>query len=385
MTIHPVDAARRLVPIAQRYRHDTEDGRRLAPPLVEALAASRLCRLLLPGSLEGAGVTPPAFLDVLAILSASEASLSWMVWNNALPCLLARYLQRSARAEIFADPGWLYASSTRPSGRAVREEHGYRVSGRWALVSGCEHAEWIAFLLIVEEGGETSMLTPEVPEMRMAFLRRGAYEIEDTWHTGGLRGTGSHHVRVTGQLVPERFTFSLADPPGDAHPLERLPVFCNMSAGFAAQMLGIAGMARETLVTLARTKTTGSRMPDLRDRSAAQSCAAAQCAAGEAARSYLYASTEQVWEDAVAGRTGDPAHVAALFAAAQHAIAIARDTVDGAFALVGTAALYVDNPLERAHRDMHAMLRHILAQPSWLEQAGRLEFGLEITEPMFFV
>jgi alkylation response protein AidB-like acyl-CoA dehydrogenase len=385
MTIHPVDAARRLVPIAQRHRHETEDGRRLAPLLVEALAASRLCRLLLPGSLESAGFTPTAFLDVLATLSASEASLSWTVWNNALACLLARYLRDSARADIFADPGWLYASSTRPSGRAVREKEGYRVSGRWALVSGCEHAEWIAFLCIVEDEGETSMLTPEVPEMRMAFLRRGAYEIEDTWHTGGLRGTGSHHVTVTDQLVPARFTFSLTDPPGNAEPLERLPVFCNMSAGFAAQMLGMAGMAREMLVTLARTRITESRMPNLRDRSAAQSFAAAQRAACEAARSHLYASTEQIWEDAVAGRMTDSAHVAALFAAAQHAIAVARDTVDGAFALVGTAALYVDNPLERAHRDMHAMLRHILAQPSWLEQAGRMEFGLEITEPVFFV
>jgi alkylation response protein AidB-like acyl-CoA dehydrogenase len=385
MTMQPRDAARRLVPVARRHRHDTEDGRRLAPPLAEALAASRLCRLLLPGSPESAGVQPTEFLDVLAILSATEASLSWMVWNNALPCLLARYLQEPARADIFADPGWLYASSTRPSGRAVMEKEGYRVSGRWALVSGCDHAEWIAFLCIVEDEGETSMLTPEVPEMRMAFLRRGAYEIEDTWRTGGLRGTGSHHVTVTDQLVPAAFTFSLADPPGNAHPLERLPVFCNMSAGFAAQLLGIGRMALDTLVDSARTKITESRLPDLRDRPAAQSFAAARATALQAARSHLYASTEQVWKDAVAGRTADPAHVAALFAAAHYAIAIARETVDGVFALVGTAALYVDNPLERAHRDMHAMLRPIIAQPQWLEQAGRLEFGLEITEPMFFV
>ncbi|NIP15298.1 MAG: hypothetical protein GWM88_11495, partial [Pseudomonadales bacterium] len=123
----------------------------------------------------------------------------------------------------------------------------------------------------------------------------------------------------------------------------------------------------------------------LRDRPAAQSFAAAQSAALEAARSHLYAGTEQVWEDAVAARAVDPTRVAALFAAAQHAIAVARETVDGAFALVGTAALYVDNPLERAHRDMHAMLRHIVAQPSWLEQVGRLEFGLEPTEPLFLV
>jgi hypothetical protein len=67
-------------------------------------------------------------LEVYEVLAAAEASVAWVVWNNALPCLFNRYLDSSARAEPFSDPTWLYASSTRPTGRAAVEGDGYRMA-----------------------------------------------------------------------------------------------------------------------------------------------------------------------------------------------------------------------------------------------------------------
>jgi hypothetical protein len=32
---------------------------------------------------------------------------------------------------------------------------------------------------------------------------------------------------------------------------------------------------------------------------------------------------------------------------------------------------------------MHAMMRHVVAQPFWGENAGRVMFGLEPEEPLF--
>ena len=51
----------------------------------------------------------------------------------------------------------------------------------------------------------------------------------------------------------------------------------------------------------------------------------------------------------------------------------------------GTSALYTSSPLERAHRDLHAMLRHVVAQPAMLEDAGRIVFGLEPANPHFSI
>jgi hypothetical protein len=43
-----------------------------------------------------------------------------------------------------------------------------------------------------------------------------------------------------------------------------------------------------------------------------------------------------------------------------------------------------DSPIERAHRDIHAVMQHVALQPFWLEQAGRVRLGLEATFPLFF-
>jgi hypothetical protein len=49
----------------------------------------------------------------------------------------------------------------------------------------------------------------------------------------------------------------------------------------------------------------------------------------------------------------------------------------------GATALYIDCPIERAHRDIHAIMQHIVLQPMWLEEAGRVRLGLKPTHPLF--
>jgi alkylation response protein AidB-like acyl-CoA dehydrogenase len=74
---------------------------------------------------------------------------------------------------------------------------------------------------------------------------------------------------------------------------------------------------------------------------------------------------------------------ASLFAAARFAAIHARDAVRRAYELGGTSALYVDCPLERAHRDVHAACQHIILNELWLEDAGRVWLGGAPASPMF--
>ena len=221
-----LDTARELLPLITRHRGDTESARRIAQPVVESLRKTRLCRLAIPRELHGLELPTPAALGVYELLAGAEASVGWIVWNNTLPCFWGRFLSPSGRAEIFGNPDWLYASSTRPSGKAVVEDGGYRVSGRWSLVSGCELSEWMALRCMVEENGQPRMLQPGVPEARLVFLRRAEVEILDTWHTGGLRGTGSHDVVVKEKFVARAHTCS----PMDGSTLDGPWVSCPSSA-----------------------------------------------------------------------------------------------------------------------------------------------------------
>jgi Acyl-CoA dehydrogenase, C-terminal domain len=49
----------------------------------------------------------------------------------------------------------------------------------------------------------------------------------------------------------------------------------------------------------------------------------------------------------------------------------------------GTSALYVDCPIERAHREVHAAMQHVVFAPFWLEATGQVRLGLRPQNPVF--
>ena len=70
------------------------------------------------------------------------------------------------------------------------------------------------------------------------------------------------------------------------------------------------------------------------------------------------------------GGSADNRQLAAVFSAAHHAMAQGRAAVTAMYALAGASSLYTSSPLERSHRDMHAMAAHVIAQPMWLKTPG---------------
>jgi len=379
-----LESTREMLPLITRHRGETESARRIAQPVVDSLRRARLCRMAIPRELRGLELPTPVALEVYEMLSGAEASVGWIVWNSALPCFWGRFLVPAAREEIFGNPDWFYASSTRPSGKAVVEGDGYRVTGRWSLVSGCELSEWMALRCMVEENGQPRMLQPGVPEARLVFLRRSDVEILDTWHTGGLRGTGSHDVVVTEKFAPRAHTCSPMDGSTLGGPIGRVPIVCNMAAGYASQLLGLGRAALDALLELSKNKPAVDPGPALGERPAVLAAIAEHQARIAASREFLHARVTQLWKEADAGqRTVNG--IAAVFSAAHHAMAQGRAAVTAMYALAGASSLYTSSPLERAHRDMHAMAAHVIAQPMWLEDTGRIMLGLKSTNPLYLV
>jgi hypothetical protein len=123
-----VTFAERLTPLIRELRHITENDRRIAEPIVQAIRESDLCRTLLDTS-SPPPCTPEQWLTVLETLAGAEASVSWLIWNNTLACCWSRFLDDAGRKRIFGDSGRLFAGSTRPTGRAVPTGAGSRLSG----------------------------------------------------------------------------------------------------------------------------------------------------------------------------------------------------------------------------------------------------------------
>jgi alkylation response protein AidB-like acyl-CoA dehydrogenase len=72
---------------------------------------------------------------------------------------------------------------------------GFRITGRWDYVSGCEDADLAGLgVMLSSENG--------APVFAEVMLPTAELTIERNWNTAGLRGTGSHSVLATDVFVP---------------------------------------------------------------------------------------------------------------------------------------------------------------------------------------
>ncbi|HET8936391.1 MAG TPA: acyl-CoA dehydrogenase family protein [Polyangiales bacterium] len=377
-----LEIVRALRPSLAESRAETERTRRLAPQLVAALDAANLFRLAVPRADGGLEAAPPAALSVLEELASVDAASAWIVWNHMLPALMSRFLDGDVRRTLLAGPAHMIANSTRPTGQAVRVPDGFRIKGRWSLVSGCELADHMLLRAIV---APPTAATGGPPEMIMAYLPHSVCRILDTWHSGGLRGTGSHDVVVEDAFVLRSHCVWFDQPLQLTAALYRMPFAALLSAGCGSLCLGIAAGALQTLTELAQTKQLTDVPLSLRDQPRVLSELARMHSSLTAARLLLHDTTAQAWRSCEANEPVSIPARANMFAAAQHAAKAALQIVRSSYELAGASALYESCPIERAHRDIHAATQHVILSELWLEDAGRVALGVAPRSPLFVV
>jgi alkylation response protein AidB-like acyl-CoA dehydrogenase len=362
-------------------RDSIEASRRLPEDLARELARAGFFRIFLPAAYGGLDAAPMDGIAVFEELAKADASVAWCVWNGNTHWTAAQLSPEAAHA-IHDDPEVITANSTRPSGQAHVTENGYRVSGRWSLVSGCELASWMVLWAVVHEDGERRMTPSGGPEIRFMLLPASQCEIIDTWTVGGLRGTGSHDVAVHDVFVPSAFGSGFFDPYVLPEPRYRTPAFSRVVPGLGAMALGIAGTAIETLKEIAGAKTPARTTQMLRDTPDAQVRVSQAEALVRSARLFLFDSLDQLWTKLLA--TGEVTMEARALTrlAASHAVGNAVQAVDLMYVGGGASSLYTHCLLERAFRDVHAMTQHIGVHPRVMQSTGRVLFGLETDTPL---
>lgn len=370
-----VERARQLRGLILESRDATESARRLTPALCDALVDADLLRLLVPRDAGGLEVEPLVAYRVYEELARADASVAWVSWNNGLPAILSRALAASARREIFGDPRGVYANSTRPSGIATPDGSRFRIKGQWSLVSGCELATWIPVMARIE-GGE------EGDQVRMFFLPRGDYQILDTWYSGGLRGSGSHDIVVEDAVVPgERSCSPLAKSQIDG-PLHRFPFAPLLAPGCASICLGIASSALEAVFEIVEGNPVTDSGPPLHERAVLHSVLAESEGEIEAARLFLHEVVGEIWNACQQGESSLEQR-AALWRAVLHTATACKRVVGSLYEAGGASSLYTRSLLERCHRDIWTLSQHVILNPLWRGQAGRVRLGLPPTNPLF--
>src|SRR5262245_21267232 len=187
-----IKAAAALAPQLAACADESERARRLPLPLVEAMAKAGLFRLWIPRTLGGEEADPMTLVRVVEEVSRVDGAAGWCLAIGAEYGVMSGLLAAEAANEIYgSDPHVRTAGALRPAGTAVVEDGGYRATGRWPLGSGCQHSSWIVGGCRILDGDQPRLRPDGSPVTRIMFFPAADCAILDTWHSIGLRGTGS--------------------------------------------------------------------------------------------------------------------------------------------------------------------------------------------------
>lgn len=359
-------AARRIAEGASTMAAEIDAERRLPSRLIGELTDAGLLRACVPVEVGGCELDPVTALHCAEEVARGNASAGWCVSIAMTSSLLAAYMPATSRTELFAEGRGIGAGVWAPRGKARSVPGGLVVSGRWPFCSGISHADVFFGGSILDDGQ-----APVVVALPTTDL-----QILDTWHTLGLRGTGSHDAVAIEVFVPSDRVFSLADGPVIDRALYRFPVFGFFAACIAAAALGNARAAVDSFVELAATKTGGGSRRTLAERPTTLGAVAAAEAALESARALYYEAIERAWLASQDGRTVSVADRARLRLASTHGVRTAADVVRTVYDLSGASAIYDDSPLQRHFRDAATATAHFQVNAASRELAGRVLMGL---------
>ena len=370
-------AAARLAPAIAARADEIEAARRLPADLAADLAAAGLFRLVVPKSLGGLELPPAEVVATIEAVAAADASVGWCLMIAATTGLTSAYLPRAYAEQLFADPNVITGGVFAPMGKAVVEGDHYRVNGRWSWGSGTANCAWIVGGSMIFDDGAMRTLPSGQPDHRMMIFPRAEVELIDTWHSAGLKGTGSGDFAVKDVLVPRDRTVSLiVDRPRETGALYAFPAFGLLALGIAGVASGNARAALDAVKGALATKKPPGSQRTAAERGANQVEIAKAEAQLRSARALLYETIDTAWTRAQATGEIDLATRADLRLAATHMTRTAAAVTREAYDLGGGAALYLSNPLQRRFRDAHAMTQPMMVGPATYELAGRVLLGL---------
>jgi alkylation response protein AidB-like acyl-CoA dehydrogenase len=373
-----LDAVRALGPSIAEQADAIDRERRMPAALVEALLHAGVFRMFVPKHLGGDELDPITACQVVEEVSRCDGASGWSVMIGACYGLFGGLLPDDAAKEIFSFPGVVVAGAFRVNGVAQRVEGGYRASGRWPLGSGIMNATWGLGGCRVMEGDQPRLRPNGSPELRLLFFPRSHLEVLDTWHTSGLRGTGSHDYQVADLFVPERRTMWFSEPPVVAGPLYSMPAIALFATLIGSVSLGIARRAIDELRSLAGVKVPTRSANLLREKSPAQVQVGEAEGLLRAGRAFLHEALADAWQTAQKGEPISWEQRGTLWLAATQAAQQASRSVELMYRAGGASSPYTLNKIERCLRDVYAASQHICAATTNYEIAGQMLLGLPL-------
>lgn len=358
---------------------DSDHLRRPDPEVMSSLGNLGLMRLLVPKEYGGHEVHPAELIGFTQALAEIHGSTAWVAMTcNEEAELVSAYLPPDTCRSLWSEnPSLVIAGSGVAKGKASRVNGGWRITGRWNFVSGCTTADKWVLNSVVAGSSPT--------ELCFALIDANPGFIEDTWHTVGLRGTGSHDVVLEDVYVEDDFCGVV---PNNSLPLPDLPFYRLPSAlRFPFPKTGVAaGLASKAIAdfrSLALEKRPLNSKRSLGERpDAALAMAKAEALLG-AGQAWVNEQLDAVWKVANENTVvAEDLHARVRLACSwsvQNSIHAIQHLVDAA----GSSANFEKSGLMTLLDDARAVAGHFMVGSYQIDTAGRVLLGLDAGDPAF--
>ena len=379
-----INVARKILPELSERSGEIDALRQIPQDLADKMAAEGFYRICTPAQLGGLAQDPNTLYEICETLASANGSAGWCIFIGSTSQYLLGALAQKQQHEMMTDINVITSGVFADMGTALYEERdnkpGYLINGHWRWGSGCRNAAWISGgIHEIDGNGDAHQSTDSV--LTRVFFKPEEIEILDNWHVSGMRGSGSSDYRVENIWVPAlRMASSIEQTELRHLPIYRYPKFALLALPIGAITLGMARASINEVIKIANQKTPQGSRRTLAHRPGLHRDIGVADSKLSAAREYLYALSEEVWQHC---QTKEPTvqQRQKLRAANVHAVNTAVDVIDKMYTLVGGTSVFETSCLQQHFRDVHVATQHMMVGEPVMELAGRVLLGLDDIAP----
>jgi alkylation response protein AidB-like acyl-CoA dehydrogenase len=379
-----IESIRSLVPMIEENAAEAERGRKPVDSVMQAIEKTQAYRYFVPKKYDGFEFSLEGFMQLGMILGAADISTAWVVTFCMEHNWLIGLYNQEAQDHIFGKHPYIIApGALAPRGVATPVEGGFRLTGQWQWGTGVMHANWVMVGALTEGA--------DPPELCMYALPIEQAEIIDTWQMSGMAGTGSNDIAVKDAFVPGYLRQQLTDmragdSPGAAiHKTAtyRMPMLPVLGLTAAAPAVGCAKKTVDLFKQSLLQRMVYGTQNKLSDRALAQSKLAHLTVRLNNTEQALLQIAREVMQWGESGNICPDIARAAFRVRIGHVVRDARNIVRDVSEASGSSAHNLQNPLQRALRDLETLSCHTVFDLDVSSEAyGRLLLGLASNTPL---
>lgn len=349
-----------LLPAIRTRASLAKSLRRLPDETISELRTAGFFRSLLPRWLGGLELSPVRFFEMQVLLGEACMSTGWAAGIVGVHPFQIALMDQRAQQDVYGnDPDTLVSSAYAPVGKVVRAESGFRLSGRWAWSSGSDHCSWALLGAIVPDEGYRTFLVP-----------RSDYEVQDTWRSMGLEGTGSNDIVVADAFVPDYRTHRQLDGyqvsnPGQSlntAPMYRIPWGQLFVRTVSCAAIGASKAALQLFTDNAKGAASHDPTKLAADVDTQRRIAEAANTLDEI-EVVMYRNLARMEELATAGQPIPMTERVKFRYQASLVIDKCLSVIDSLFAVAGGRSVYAGSEIQQRFLDLHVARAHIANHP----------------------